>query len=273
MSSTANPAVAGLAFDRLASAYDSLFTFSAIGRAQRDAVWEYALRVFAKGSHILELNCGTGEDALFLESEGMSVTACDASMGMIEEARQKADGISNARIEFLVLRTEEIDSLPETPRIDGVFSNFSGLNCVGDLRSVAQALSKRLPQRAPLLLCFSTRYCLCEVIYFLLHGEPKKAMRRWKGSSQAHFDTLEFPVFYPRLAQIRRAFAPEFRLVSTIGIGIAVPPSYVESWISRRPRLLKLMDAIDDLIRTWPVMRTFGDHMLIHLERVQPCQM
>jgi len=48
------------AFDTVAEDYDRIFTNSAIGRAQRDAVWEVARTVFSPGSRILELNCGTG---------------------------------------------------------------------------------------------------------------------------------------------------------------------------------------------------------------------
>ena len=55
-----------LAFDSLAAKYDDLFTRSVIGRAQRGAVWEALVDRFEPGAHILELNCGTGEDAVYL---------------------------------------------------------------------------------------------------------------------------------------------------------------------------------------------------------------
>ncbi len=261
----------GLAFDRLAPTYDSAFTFSAIGQSQREVVWKQARKIFTAGSRILELNCGTGEDALFLASEGMFVTACDASLGMLAQARKKiATASLEARITLFDLRSEDISRLPHALRFDGVFSNFSGLNCVGDLNRVAQQLAERLEPGAPLLLCLSTRYCLWEIVYFLLHGSPRKAFRRWKGVSQARFGGLEFPVYYPTVAQLRRAFAPEFRLVSIAGIGITVPPSYVEAWMARHPRLLKLLGGIDETVRTWPGLRTWGDHMLLHLEKVRP---
>jgi SAM-dependent methyltransferase len=270
---TFETSTAGLAFDRMAATYDSLFTFSAIGKAQREVVWKRALKVFAKGSRILELNCGTGQDAIFLANAGMTVTACDASTGMIERARCKmAVEAPRATVELLTLRTEDISTLPQTLCFDGVFSNFSGLNCVGDLASVAHQLSGRLTLGAPLLLCFSTRYCLWEIAYFLLRGDTRKAFRRWRGVSQACVDGLEFPVYYLSVAQLRRAFSPEFRLVSTTAVGLAVPPSYVESWVTSRPRLLKLLEAIDETVRSWPGLRALGDHMLLHLEKVQPCQ-
>ena len=70
---------AGAAFDRIAPDYDRRFTDSLIGRAQRDAVWKVLTRTFRRDDKILELNCGTGEDAIYLASNGISVVALDAS--------------------------------------------------------------------------------------------------------------------------------------------------------------------------------------------------
>src|SRR5258705_4602524 len=76
-------------FDHMAREYDNVFTNSMIGRAQRDAVWSVLTQVFQHGDHILELNCGTGEDALFLAGNGVSITACDASEQMIHIASNR----------------------------------------------------------------------------------------------------------------------------------------------------------------------------------------
>jgi ubiquinone/menaquinone biosynthesis C-methylase UbiE len=96
-----------LAFDRLAAKYDDMFTHSMIGRAQRQAVWDVLLDTVEPGSHVLELNCGTGEDALFLAQHDMSVVACDASKRMIERARQRMRSEDpEAPIEFRHLATE-----------------------------------------------------------------------------------------------------------------------------------------------------------------------
>jgi ubiquinone/menaquinone biosynthesis C-methylase UbiE len=70
---------AGIAFDSIADQYDDIFTHSLIGRAQRDVVWDALKKTFRPGERVLEINCGTGEDALFLSKMGVSVHACDAS--------------------------------------------------------------------------------------------------------------------------------------------------------------------------------------------------
>ena len=95
---------AALVFDQMAREYDDVFTNSMIGRAQRDAVWSVLTRVFERGDRVLELNCGTGEDALFLAQNGISVTACDASEQMIQIAsgrlRKEAPGAPYSSIFF-----------------------------------------------------------------------------------------------------------------------------------------------------------------------------
>src|SRR5579864_5292903 len=105
--------LAGTAFDAIAESYDSLFTTSLIGRSQRAAVWRKAQTVFRAGDRVLELNCGTGTDALFLASFGIAVTACDASPRMIEQAhKQKTVEAPSAAVDFRVLSTERLDELP-----------------------------------------------------------------------------------------------------------------------------------------------------------------
>ncbi len=261
--------IAGAAFDTLADQYDSLFTFSTVGRTQREVVWERATAVFPAGYHVLELNCGTGEDAMFLARRGVRVTACDASGKMIEYAeRRKAVEAPAALIDFRRLATENLDELPAQPLFDGVFSNFSGLNCVADLRAVSSKLAMRLHPGATLLLCLSTRFCLWEMLHYAAKGDFRKAFRRCRGVSPASLDGHSFSVYYPTVRSLQQSFGPEFRLRSVTGVGIAVPPSYLERWITRYPRLLAVMKRFDEVVRNLPIFRNIGDHMLLFMERV-----
>lgn len=270
-SSVLAPHQAGMAFDRIAERYDELFTRSLIGRAQRDAVWRCAARTFAAGNHILELNCGTGEDALFLSRLGAAVTACDASHQMILQARQRRElSAPHSAIHFETLPTEQLAELESPARFDGVFSNFSGLNCVADLAAVAEELSRRVVPCAPLLLCFSSRICLWEMLFFLSRGEFRKAFRRCGGEAKASFEGISIVVQYPSVGELRRIFSPWFVLRSCTGIGVAVPPSYVESWARKHPGLLKYLRLIDEKICQWPGFRAAGDHVLLCFERIQP---
>jgi SAM-dependent methyltransferase len=258
------------AFDQLAEGYDDLFTKSLIGRAQRNVVWNVLTQIFQRGDHILELNCGTGEDALFLARNGISVFACDASERMIQVASQRlsVEGMDTS-VQFSLMPTEHLSEIEPTIMFDGAFSNFSGLNCIVNLKQTAEDLANLLPAGAPLLVCLSTRFCISEIVWFLLHGEFRKAFRRCSGHATASVGQFTVDVHYPTVRQLRKLFSPFFALHSVTGVGVTVPPSYVETWIRKHPRLLKILRGIDAVIATRPWFRVLGDHVLLHFERVQ----
>ncbi len=79
------------AFDTIAEEYDTSFTNSIIGNAQREIVWSYLEKTLPKNKNlnILELNCGTGEDALWFAKKGHKVLATDISEKMLEITNDK----------------------------------------------------------------------------------------------------------------------------------------------------------------------------------------
>lgn len=263
------PPDAGLAFDSLAPTYDRAFTNTLIGRTQRQAVWRVLVQHFKAGDSVLELNCGTGVDAIFLAKRGANVFACDASSQMIAVAdRQSQTEDESLAVVFCHLPTENIHQLQPASRFDGAFSNFSGINCVEDLSHTAAALSNLLQPGAQLILCCSTRYCLIETAYYLLRGQPRKALRRWSGRSSVSMAGKQFTVYYPSLRSLRKQFAPYFRLVAYQGIGVAVPPSYLNAGMERHPRLFRMLCWLEPILANLPLLRVTGDHLLLRLERV-----
>jgi hypothetical protein len=94
----------------------------------------------------------------------------------------------------------------------------------------------------------------------------KAAFRRMsRGDVPARLQGREFTVRYHRADDISRALAPWFRLVSRRGIGIFVPPSAAEPWISRHPSVLAALEGIDRVVsRPFAIL---GDHVLYELER------
>src|SRR6185503_1130766 len=98
------------------------------------------LRLFSPGARLLDLGCGTGEDALFLGSRGYAVTGIDSAPGMIERAREKAAQQRN-EARFEVASLEDLEPLGR--EFDGAYSNFGALNCA-DLRAAGRGLARAL---------------------------------------------------------------------------------------------------------------------------------
>jgi ubiquinone/menaquinone biosynthesis C-methylase UbiE len=235
------------AFDNLAPEYDRLWTQSAIGRLQREAVWRHIGRLFKPGQSVLDLGCGTGEDALTLLRAGVHVRAIDASHEMASIALRRGVDARNLRIEDL----HRLDG-----SFDAVLSNFGALNCVEDLESLQEPLARLVRPGGHLALCLIGPRCLWETAWALLRAQPAKAFRRWRGSAMS---SLGFRVFYPSKAHLEAALHPHFTLVNWRGIGLFVPPSYVTDVSDST---LRKLDNFDRRAAYWPMLRGFADHRL-----------
>jgi SAM-dependent methyltransferase len=216
---------------------------------------------------VLELNCGTGVDALHLAERGVQVDAFDVSSAMITVAnRRLASGNLPARFE--VLATEDLGTLDSV--YDGAFSNFGGLNCVQDFRQVADSLARLVRPLGNVVLCLASRFCVWETAWWLVHGEPAKAFRRQRngGVSAELSPGSVVHVHYPSVRELRRLFAPKFSLVAVHGIGLFVPPSYVEPHARRFPKLLHAAAHLDELLSSLPGLRGLADHVLLTFRRM-----
>jgi ubiquinone/menaquinone biosynthesis C-methylase UbiE len=255
-------------FDVLAATYDELFTHSLIGRAQRGRVWQHIDKLWRAGDRVLELNCGTGEDALHLAASGVNVTACDSSAAMISVARDRLmNEFPSAPVEFHTISNEHLGQFSIERPFDGVFSNFSGLNCTPDLGIVARQLASLVRPGAKFTLCLSTRFCAWEFFWYALRGQFRRSIRRWSGHTVARVGREQMHIWYPTVHEIDKALAPWFRREEVVGIGTAVPPSYAEAWARSHPNLFELLRTVDSRIHRLPVVRVLGDHMLLRFRR------
>ena len=256
-------------WDLTAENYDRIFPESVIGRVQRDAVWREMDKAFQPGMRVLEINCGTGIDAVHLAGRGVRVVACDLSSRMIDQARQRLDitGLDEL-VDFRVLDTAKLDSLVVDAPFDGAFSNFSGLNCVQDLSQVASNLARLVKPRARIVLCMVGRFSAWEMAWHLAHGKPRLALHRFRRRPITPTSAQESVlVHYPSVSDMQRIFAPDFRLQGWRGIGVAVPPSCLETFARKVPALIGCLARIDRYISRAPIFRSMGDCVLMQFER------
>lgn len=263
---------AALAFDAVASTFDSRFSAWSSVAVQRRAVRTALLKRFPPAGHILELGGGTGEDAVFLAKQGFDILLTDPSPGMVKISENKLAEFGAAAE---IAAGEDMDDFATQylsegrPLFDGAFSNFAPLNCVVDLTPVARALARLLkPGAAAMLVLFGT-CCPSEMVVEILRGRAHQALRRWNhGVVSAKLSGREFDVVYHRRSEIMRAFTPWFVLEKRIGIGVTVPPSAAEPWISSQPHLLATMEGIDKILSR--PLAIYGDHIIYQFRRMEP---
>jgi ubiquinone/menaquinone biosynthesis C-methylase UbiE len=257
-------------FDTIASTYDDVFSETPIGLAQRNAVWKEMGRSFHPGARILEINCGTGIDAIHMARHGVLVEACDSSPRMIARAQDRADA-EHLPVQFRCLSIERIGELAPPATYDGVLSNFSGLNCVSDLHLVATSLARLVKPGGRVILCVFGTFCVWEILWYLSARDLRKAFRRFRrrGVEAVLAPSATVTVHYRTVGTLRKIFAPHFRLERWQGVGILVPPSYAARLASSFPRVLRVAARIDPLIGCWPLARSIGDHTLLTFKRVR----
>jgi len=281
-------------FDAVAESYDIEFTETRLARLLRARVWRYLS--FAPGSRVLELGCGTGEDALWLAHRGVSVLATDVSREMLAIAARKVlgysaalhdgrppvgerseGGLSAGRPSFrnasatVTFERQDANDLQVSGPFDGAFANFGVLNCVADLRTLAA----RLPLRrgARVVAVVMAPFCAWETAWYLVHGDVQRATRRWQQGATADIAGQRLPVWYPSPRTLAHAFAPRFALRNTEGLGTLLPPSYLSHLIeprrgSRRPSYLgQLLAAAARLDGRMPLGHLWADHYIAVLER------
>ncbi len=254
-------------FDALAPQYDLIWTSGLIGTLQRNQVWREIQPIFHSGEHVLEIGCGTGADAVHLAKMGVRVHAIDISVRMLSIARERVEreGLSD-RVTFEHRAIEELREFPRSNIFDGVFSNFGAFNCIRDHHDAALALARLVRPGGKVVICYISRFCLWETVWYLSHAQLDKAFRRLsagKGGLKTSIRTnIQMQVFYPSAGELASDFKEYFSSTSRHGIGVFVPPSFMENWVSRKPRFLAMLAVLDRNVRQWPILRAIGDHLL-----------
>jgi ubiquinone/menaquinone biosynthesis C-methylase UbiE len=239
-------------FDTVAETYDVAFTETRLARLLRARIWHYLEESFAAGQRVLELGCGTGEDAVWLARRGISVLASDISPGMLAVAERKTRGL-----DVELARLDAAD-LSVRGSFDGGFANFGVLNCVPDLRGLAERLPIRSGGR--FVAVVMGPFCAWETAWYLLHKDVARATRRWR-SAPAEIGGAQLSVWYPSPHRLARTFQRRFALRSCAGLGTLLPPSYLSHLVERWPPVLARLDA------RMPFGQYWADHYVAVFER------
>jgi ubiquinone/menaquinone biosynthesis C-methylase UbiE len=245
------------AFDRAAASYDQDFGANPVGLLFRHAVQQRLLSLVPAGARVLDLGCGTGEDAVLLAERGRTVHAVDVSPEMVRACRAKAlrRGLDERRLRVERRAAEEVESL-EGP-FDAAYSDFGALNCA-DLVSTGRALARVLRGGAPVLLSVMGPRPLPAGLERALtaRGEARaRAVPRVGGRP--------VPVHHPSARQLRSALGGAFAWRRSFALGVLVPAPNHGAWAARHPLAFAALAALEGVVRAWPVLRGLGDHLVL----------
>ena len=249
------------AFDRHSVDYDRQFGDTRLGRELRARTWTVLDGCFSPGSRVIDLGCGTGDDAIHLACRGVHVSGIDLSAEMTNRVVEKAKTVGVS--DLVQCRVGDYSTVSFPPRsFDGLYSNFGALNCVAHIDWLGAFAARVLRPGSRLVIVLLGSLYPLETVVHLVKGRPSVAFRRFRRAGTAIVGGTEFDVHYHRFRHLRRSLGDRFVLEQREALNLLVPvPGF--DHLDRRFR--GVFDAIKPLDRFLCRLAPFsaaGDHSL-----------
>ena len=257
------------AFTAQSLKFDMLYGDDSMIAYKRTRVRQHISSYLQPGSEMLELNCGTGEDAFYFARLGFKVHATDLSQGMLDELMQK----KSAQPGFNAITVEQcsftkLEQLKNKGPFDYVYSNFGGLNCTDDLNTVLADLTPLIKPEGYLTLVIISKFCLWESL-LIFKGKFRTAFRRFfsGGGRQARAEGKNFKCWYYHPSFVVNALKSQFTTVFLEGLCAIVPPSYIEGFAKNHPFAFDYLCRQENKRKSAYPWKFIGDYFIITLQR------
>jgi hypothetical protein len=139
------------------------------------------------------------------------------------------------------------------------------LNTINDWRGLARRLAQLLKPGGKVVLVPMGPVCPWEIGWYLLHGQVKTALRRLGERAPAKIGDSVIPIWYPSARRLKADFAPWFDHVETQSLGLWLPPSYLDHFVDRRPKLFEWLNRLEQA--TAKLTGGWGDHYIVVFQR------
>jgi len=219
--------------------------------------------LFIEGKErMLEINAGTGLDAVYFAGQGVKVHATDISHQMIEKIQSKIeefgleDSLTCQQCSFTDLHKIH------QAKFDYIFSNFGGLNCIHDLEQVTRFFPDYLNPGGFVTLVIMPPVCPWELIT-LFKGNFSHAFRRFQKQGLANLEGEIFPVYYHSFHKILRSFPIGFNVQKVEGLGALIPPPDKKDFPERHPDWYRILKKLDGSFRNFFPFNRWADHFIL----------
>lgn len=252
-------------FSAASEIYDRKVLSNFINVNIRNRELQILYRYSSNAKNILEIGCGTGEEAKrFIQKTGKSLQCIDISSGMVAFSTAKIEKAGLTK-KFNARRLEAHNLKTLNKKFDMVYSFNGAFNTEPDISGLVSSLETSTASGSVLVFSIRNKKCLGEsIIYTLIGRRPELKYRR--------SDTVEVEVvgqkilsrYYSR-KEIIGLFSGKFKMRAVYGLGIVIPPYLAEK--IRSGFLKTLISKMDLFLSSMPIFRTLGDETAYVMER------
>ncbi len=245
-------------YQRIAGCYDEMINANEKTAIVRTCIQNELLINFPIPSKLLELNAGTGTDAIFMAKQGHEVTATDFSSNMLDIAMLKA---THEKLSNITFKEQSLDDLAilQSEAFDGVYSIFDGINSLSNLDLFAKNISRAVRPDGRIILHFLNRFSIWDIVYYGLRGKFKRSVGKLRKTGY-RLNSMHLYFFSPR--EIELVFSSHGCYVrKTYGFSFLLPPDFVSMKSNTYLAKIELW-----LQKTYP-FRNWGEHVLMTLQK------
>jgi deazaflavin-dependent oxidoreductase (nitroreductase family) len=253
------------AFDGVAEDYDHHILDNPVNLWLRNRSVELMLRTFKPGQTVLEIGCGTGTETLVLAENGVKVIASDISSKMLQVLSRKASkaklGSSIVPVHARPYMLREKLAELGYDAVDGVYSTYGAVNTEPRLVEMFSTIHSLLRPGGKLILGIWNRYCMYEILGYLLKLRPSMASARFRNPVPVGRSRFCVASNAYSVADLSALLSGYFKLERVYGVGILLPPSNLTKYLPP-PSLLNFVKRSDVALQSHFPWNRLGDHFL-----------
>ena len=217
---------------------------------------------------LLDIGCGTGEEAIALAQEGYNILGIDISPAMVWQAQAKAaaNGLRREAM-FKVLPAGRLGTLDERGPFQGAYASLGTLNTEPDLPGFVHGLHDLLAPGAPFVATVMGRHCLSEILRNLRRFRPGETLKRSSNWAESRAGTggVTAPVKFYTPDEFAAVFEPDFIVEQVWAFPLWLPPVHLYEVYRARQAHFNRLEGLERRMRSWPGLRSWGDHFLMVL--------
>lgn len=249
--------------NKIAGDYDRLMNENPFSVYLRNEFHKIIDKYIKHGCKVLDLGCGTGDDAIYAARQNAKVTAIDISEEMINIAEAKTQNAGlKSKIKYYAADIEQWVNENNEP-FDVVISNFNAINYVKDLDKFLQHLNKSINKNGTAVITMINNKSISEFYFYFLKFKFNKSLNSLFNRKKNIITELNI---YP-VNRVNKLFRKYFKMKKAEGISIIAPPYSMQGIYKKLKKIMPVILKLEKLISSNSFFYNYSDHIIWELKK------